>query len=507
MRQYFAARWALGLLVASGAASGLSAQQAPDLRDSVASNTDAATDDLLINEVPVFQLPPDDAPPIAQPGQDNLTTSRTENDPLASPSIESQDQQEDTSLTGQAIQDNQLDEQTLASTQPATRQGRRRRELDPFAQLGLKAGAFLLFPSLQIGGIYTDNVEQSAGDRQDDFGLRLAPELRIQSDWIRHQFTFNAAGEFVFYKQNSDFDEQTLSANSNFRLDIRRTTTAQFITDYRLVETSSSDSEVPDTAVGRRQEHEFGFSAALTHTMNRLSATVTTGLRYLLFDDVDLSGGGTEDNADRNYFEPSVSLRLGYETSPAIQPFIEAGYQPRLHQRSVDRSGLRRDSHGGFVLAGIDLRLSPIWAGNIGVRYDVRAYDDATLQTVHGVGLDADLTWAPTALTSIIWTASSNIGESATSGVSGSRTHTGTVAVNHALRENLSIGSNASISYTDFISSSSEELSMSAGLSLSYLIRREIELLAAYEISGMQSTEPGADFIENQITAGFRFRM
>ncbi len=382
-----------------------------------------------------------------------------------------------------------------------------RDETDPYAPLGLRAGAFNLFPTLGLSAVYTDNVAQTAQGEMDDVGLRLTPGLRLESNWVRHSFTLNASGTALFYADNSAFDQTTANAAAALRLDVRRTTTANFTADYQLTETSAADREVPDAATGRRRDMQFGGTAGLSHRFNRLTVTGTAGLRYAMFDDVELAGGGVEDNSDRDYLEPSVSLRLGYETSPAVQPFVEVGYRPRIHSRRRDRDGLRRSSHGGFVRAGADLNLSPIWSGNVGVRYDVRAFEEPGLETIHAFGGDANLTWRPTRLTDVVFTAGSTIDESTGAGVSGSRTLTGGIAISHAFRQNLRGGASAGVEFRNFIVAADEELTLTGGLSLSYLISREIEVLANYDVTGFESTVPGADYIENQISAGFNFRL
>jgi hypothetical protein len=505
--------WALGLLVATAGTGETHAQDATGLRSSL------PTEGIYTLSSPVPIAPP--SRPLQRPAQrnertddalsDTPDTERRDNDDLEQEDADAQDRDQETDtaqdtpaaqpFTGLTTTDDQ-------AVQPVPQQPQQRQVDDkPFEPLGVRAGAFLLFPSLEIGGVYTDNVAQVAHDPQDDIGLRLVPALRVQSDWVRHEFNFNGSGDLIFYADNNNFDHTTATVNGTLRLDVRSTTTAQIDADYLLTETSSSDSEVPDAAIGRRVEHSTGGSLALTHNWNRLSATLTSGARYRMFEDVELAGGGVEDNSDRNYIEPSVALRVGYDTSPAIQPFVEVGYQPRIHDETVDRAGLRRSSHGGFARIGVALNPSPIWAGNVAVRYDVRDFDDASLETIHSLGLDADLTWRPSALTSIVWTATTGIDESAQAGVSGSRRHEGTVAVSHALRENLILGATAGIEFTDFVGSSQEELELTGGLSVSYIIRRELELLAGYTITGFESTVPGADYIENQVTAGFRFRL
>ena len=500
-------QWAFGLLAAAGVGSA-AAQDAVGLRSSL-------SDDgiyTLSSPTPIAPLPR----PLARSVQrdaaaEEAADSNTDGDP-DDPSVDGDADRTDgnTASSANAQPAQLLDSRTEPEDQavlPVRRRPQTPIEDNPFEPLGVRAGAFLLFPSLQIGGIYTDNVAQIAHDPQDDIGLRLVPELRIQSDWVRHEFSLTANSELIFFADDSAFDETNASVNAALRLDVRHTTTANIAADYLLTETSAADSEVPDTATGRRTEHSYGFSAGVTHSIGRLSTTFTAGLRHRLFEDVDLLGGGVEDNSDRNYIEPSVSLRVAYETSPAIRPFIEAGYRPRIHEQSRDRFNLRRDSHGGFLRTGLGLELSPIWAGNVAVRYDIRDFEDDDLKTIHAFGLDGELTWRPTRLTSVQWTATTAIDESAQTDVSGARRYEGTVAVNHALRENVTIGATAGIEFTDFIGSSQEELELTGGLSLSYIVRRELELLAGYTITGFESTLPGADYIENQVTAGFRFRL
>jgi len=176
--------------------------------------------------------------------------------------------------------------------------------IDPYEPLGLRLGAFRAYPSVEVTGVVTDNVEQSATGRQSDIGLRIAPELRLQSDWVRHSYTLTGNGELIFYTDNTDFDEHSANVTGNLVIDVRRSTTWEGIGTYELSQTAPSSSEVPDSASGDRTDQEFGYTSRLTHRMGRLAARLSAGVRYLWFDDVSLAGGGVEDNADRNYLEP-----------------------------------------------------------------------------------------------------------------------------------------------------------------------------------------------------------
>jgi len=373
--------------------------------------------------------------------------------------------------------------------------------------LGLRLGAFRAYPVVEVTGVVTDNVEQSAFDRQADIGLRIAPELRLQSDWVRHSASLDANGELIFYAVDADFNERSANVIGNVLLDVRRSTTWETTGTYGLTQTSPSSSEVPDSASSPRTDQDFALTTRLSHRMGRLVGRISAGVRYLLFDDVTLTGGGQEDNSDRNYLEPSAEFRLSYEHKPAIRPFAEIRYQPRIHDRTVDRSGLRRDSHGGTIAAGVEFDLSQIWSGEVALRYDIRDFDDATLGTVHSGGVDANVVWRPSQLTTVRLTTSSELDESASAGISAVRNYFGTLVIEHALRENIIISGTGGLAFNDFIGSGQDELTFDAGIGVSYLLSRQAEVLARYGFSKFETFKSDDDYIENQFTAGFRFKL
>ena len=96
---------------------------------------------------------------------------------------------------------------------------RARPELDP---LGIRAGAFLVFPELTIEEIYNDNIFAENGDETDDFITSLRPEVTVESNWSRHALAIAGGGDFGFYAQNSDENYQDWFAATNGRFDVSR---------------------------------------------------------------------------------------------------------------------------------------------------------------------------------------------------------------------------------------------------------------------------------------------
>jgi hypothetical protein len=69
---------------------------------------------------------------------------------------------------------------------------------DPYAALGIRAGAFDLFPAVElIGGYNTDPGQTSNGKAA--WFYTIAPELRVQSNWSRHELKADLRGSYIAY--------------------------------------------------------------------------------------------------------------------------------------------------------------------------------------------------------------------------------------------------------------------------------------------------------------------
>ena len=271
--------------------------------------------------------------------------------------------------------------------EPPPPRKKRREEEDAYEALGVVAGGLTLFPVMRAGVIVSDNPGLVDNRRKGDIGARLRPSLRITSDWIRHELVIDGAGDLVYYNDQPENDSKDVEANARLRLDVLRSTTLTLAAGYELSEDNGSDSDVPDTAIGNRTDYSFGGSAALTHRQGRLSTTLRAGADWQYYGDVELAGGGEEVNADREYIQPEALLRVGYEASPALQPFVEAAYTPRFHFEQPDRNGFDRDLDGYRVALGVAFEPSPLWSGELALSYLWRDYADSRLKTLDTFGL------------------------------------------------------------------------------------------------------------------------
>ena len=390
------------------------------------------------------------------------------------------------------------DPNLLVQDRPLPR--RKRAAEDPYAPRGLGLGGLRFYPSIAFAALANSNPASSPNDAQRDIGLNIRPGLRVESDWVRHALSLGASGDFTFYGGNSDLDSQDLDVFQRLRLDVRRDTTAVLDTSYARQQTGLESSDVPASAVGFRTDHTSAATVGLTHAFGSFDTKLKTGATFRSFDDVKLLGGGVESNADRAYIEPILSLRATYTDPPMIKPFVEAGYTPRLHRQSIDRNGIRRDSHGFGLTAGLMLDDGPIWSGDVGLTYLHRNYDDPALDSNQALGLTGELIWSPTDLTRVVLSLGTTLSETATAGSPGSRNWNMKVAASHSLSDSIAftVGSGAAIEE----GSGGTDVTYDASAAVSWKLNPMLAWTAGYDVTWLDADAAGRDYVVHRVSTG-----
>ena len=377
---------------------------------------------------------------------------------------------------------------------------RRKVVADPYAPQGISLGAIRLYPSIFIGGVATSNVQVSAKNAKADAGLALRPAIRLESDWVRHQWTAGASGDLSYYADNPDLNGRNIDIFQRLRLDVRRGTTAVIESSYVQDQTGLEESDVPATAMGFRTEHTLASSATVTQDLGGFEARLKAGGTWRIFDDVSLSGGGTEDNSDRDYIEPALTFRATFTDPPVIKPFVEAGYAPRIHQRKFDRNGLLRDSNGYSVSAGVTLDSGPFWSGDMALTYLRRDYEDPALNSNDAFGLNGNLTWSPTELTRIVLSLGTSLSETSSASSSGSRNWNIALAARQAIRDNVDVsaGLGANIETAD----TGTDVTYDASLGVAWKLNPNLSWSAGYDFTWLNAASSERDYTVHKISTG-----
>ena len=336
-----------------------------------------------------------------------------------------------------------------SSTDVPAPRAKSKSKIDPYAINGYDDGAFQLKPTLGIGTVYTNNAALSPTARVSDVGLELKPTLTFQSEWPRHDWHGSVGVDWQHYLNTPSANILTGAADTSFRLDIRRDTYADFAANYAVTSSTAGSQEVPGNAAEPRRNTSFGSAMGITHDFGPMQANMKVAAARYAYSDVALVGGGTEINSDRNYWEPSLSLRGGLGTNGSrLKPYVELTYDPRLHDQALDRNGQRRNSQGFGAALGVSLDDGPIWTGDISANFIARSYDDPALKTAMALGVNGSITWSPTSLLNVVATTSVALNDSEQLNISATPTWTASLNGTYTLRDNVNLRAGGSASFS-----------------------------------------------------------
>ncbi len=371
-----------------------------------------------------------------------------------------------------------------------------------FDALGVRAGGFLIFPSIGVEGQYDSNALATSNNEQSDYGVILRPRIRARSQFSRHRLDFTAGAEIGRFEQFDENNYEDFDAGVRGRLDITR---AQALGLNLTVAREHEDRSDPDQSqsenVDVTQFWNLRLGLDYTYHFNRLFVRPSVGVQRLDFKD---NSGINEDDRDRNRY--TAGLRVGYAISPRINVFGQGTYDIRRYDQTPDDAGFDRDSNGYEVGLGTGIDITSILFGEVRAGYAHRDYDDNQLDSTNGLNASGQLTWNVTPLTSIIGTVSAEIlettvtfkGEDASSDF---RSQVG-IDVNHELLRNLLLNGNLAYVRDDFEGTDRTDNEIRAGAGVRYLINRNFSLDARYRFRTQESDANDAEFDRHQVFVG-----
>lgn len=369
----------------------------------------------------------------------------------------------------------------------------------PYRALGLKIGAFVFYPSVEAGYEYTDNVVQSSTNAKADHGFVVAPGLRIESNWSRHSLRASLSGEYIYYNKKTSPDNKEFDVSIDGRIDVKRGTTLDLSLGVALASDSGGANQ-PATGTELSDETSYRGSSVFTHRFNRLAFALRGGFEILEYSDVPLSGGGAQTNEDRGYTQYDLGLRTSYEFSPALTGFVDTSYQPRRYKQKVDDNGLRRNSDGYEALLGGVINYDAIWQGEVAIGYAWRGFDDPSFKEANSFVFRTALTWQPSRITRVRFTADSTIEETSVSTAAAVNAYTAGVRIDHSFREHLAGFGSVNFTVRDFSGSPEQEHVWMLSSGLEYFLNRNLSLLGTYEYERFDTNQPQGDYTVNTVS-------
>lgn len=373
-------------------------------------------------------------------------------------------------------------------------------------ELGVRIGSFVLRSEAELSGTYDDNIFITQDSEEEDFILRFAPQMSLESEWSRHALSFSlgaAGGAYV----DSDEDNY-LDANAGVKgvYDISRAASVQLNLNAQRLHERRGDVDADVAAENPVLFYNYGGQLSGRYKPGVIRVSPFVSYAYTDYDDVDLDNGGTQNNDDRDRSRYGGGVEVGYEFLRGYEAFIRGEADQVVYQDDRDDAGFARDSVGGRALAGVKLNLTRLITGDFGIGVAGREYSDDRLDEIYGVTASAKATWSVTPLTTIILSADREIDETTVGTASGVFKTTGEVEVVHSLRRDLLISAFANTVDQDFEGGARQDFSYGAGLGAEWVLNRNLSVEGQYEFSRRESNTFGNDYTNNQVTIGLKTR-
>lgn len=378
-------------------------------------------------------------------------------------------------------------------------------EQNPFDPVGLRVGSFLLRPTLDQGIEWTSNATNTAGGSS-DFVSETTLRLDATSDWARHSASLNGYGTYRSSVTGSGYSEFRGGADAALGLELGDGLRLDSRLAYeRKPEDASSPVDIVG-AIGRPLRQTLTASTGLATTAGKLQFGVTANASRDIYGDAPLAGGGTLSQADRNQTLVGLTLRGGYEASPALTPFVEAELGRRLYDNRVDAAGYSRSANRLGARAGLSFDLGEKLNGEVAAGWLSEKPDDTRLSAVSGLSAAGNLQWSPVRGTIVNLTGSTQVEGSTTPSQSGSILYSSTLGVSRELRANLTGSATLGADWRRYTGTSDRDFTWSAETSLTWWLGRHAGLKARARHEETTSTIAGRASQANSVYLGLTLR-
>ena len=378
---------------------------------------------------------------------------------------------------------------------------------DPYAPLGVHAGAFMLFPAIEFIGGYDTNPGGVPGGKGASL-YTVAPEMQVQSNWSRHELKADLRGSYTGYSpdQTPTLSRPYFNGKVDGRIDVTHDTRVD-LEARDLVSTDNPGSPNLQAGLSKLPVFTtFGGSAGLGQRFNRFELNVKGDVDRTVYQNSSLTDGTTASNEDRQFNQYGGTLRGSYELTPGVKPFVEVGADTRVHDLQIDFFGYRRDSKGLTGMAGTTFELTRLLTGEVALGYVRRTYDDARLPQLDGLVGNASLIWTASALTTAKLSATSAVGELSVPGVSGVLYRDVGLQIDHALRRWLIGTVKVGFGLDDYVGMDRTDKRFSVGAGLTYKLNRSAQIKGEVRQDWLRSNVTGNDYSATVFLLGVRLQ-
>lgn len=370
--------------------------------------------------------------------------------------------------------------------------------------LGIRLGSFILLPAIELRGGYTSNAAGSSTGGPSAV-LTAAPDIVLRSDWDRHELGFALKGAYDYYTDKSVSPEPYLYVEGNGRIDLPRDWALRLKADYTY-ETQSTDSlDYPTGVADPPGVNTFDLGATLDGNFGKTIFQLRGTATYTDYEDGQ-AGDVIVYQGYRNNLLTSGAVRVGYQVTPAIAPFVETQLSRRSFDEQNAQDGINRDSTGITIRGGIAYSADPILKGEIAIGWRREQYDDPAFSNVGAPTIDASIVWSPSPLTQIGFVAATYVDATDDPNSSSSLVYDLGLSVKRFVRRNFTLEGDLGWRHEHYEGTDQSDITYEAGLSATWKFNREAWLVGRLSQEYYVSAEPGGNYPTTTATIGIRLQ-
>lgn len=366
---------------------------------------------------------------------------------------------------------------------------------------GIRAGAFLVYPRVEIAAERNDNIYATQTAEVDDTIFRVRPEVSIESNWSSNFLSAYARSSILRYSDNDQENTEEYGLGTAGRIDVSREANIGFGADY----ISTFEPRTAPSAARNAVE-----PTGLDITQAYLSASRAAGYvklsgraDYRSFDyENGRTGAGAVINQNvRDRDVVSLSGRIDFAISPDTAFFFQATGNERQYDIASTALVPNRDSSGSEFLVGTSFEAGAVLRGEVAVGYIEQSFDEAVFKDVSGFGARAQLEWFPSQLTTVTLAAGRTVEDTPEVGAAGFISNSANIGVDHELLRNVILNARLTLSRDEYEGIDREDTRVGFHVGGTYLINRNLGVNATLSTLDTQSegTRRDQDFKVNRL--------
>lgn len=379
------------------------------------------------------------------------------------------------------------------------------RDDDPSAT-GVRAGPFIVRPSLEIAGLYDSNP-LARPDAASDVGVSATPRVAVDLDSGVYKITAFAQASALRYADTDTENVEQMSVGGKFEQTINS------ILRVRVRGEAGSYVEERSAAFAERQS-----ATPIEYDRNNAAVSlIFTPGSFVIVPAVEVDRLGYKDNSlasapdtllpqgSRSFVRTEPSLLVGWAISPATALYAGGSYNRRHYDYDIP---FDRDSTGYTLYGGIRFQPSGLTRLDVALGYIRQEYRGA-LSDPSGLYARATFDWTPTPLTLVTANVQRDVSETGALFLGGSiRTRAG-LRVTHELFRNLSLNSGVEWRLIEVEQTGTSNRRLQVTGRAQYRLNRNLEWFGTGEwlVSSGDTVGISNNFDRIRARSGIRFRI